>query len=149
LASTEFLPDVGLRRLVLFRLAERVYGIELGTVREIIPFRRATRLPGAPDYVSGLINVRGSIVTVIDLGARLDERTTGRQDGSVILVEHGGKVIGLAVDEVMDVQALGADAIQAASADSARGGSVRGLGHLGDQVVILLDIDTIIRHVLL
>lgn len=135
--------------MVLFRLAERVYGIELGSVREILPNRRATRLPGAPAFVSGLINVRGSIVTVIDLGARLDERTSVRLDGSVILVEHGTKVVGLAVDEVMDVQQLGADSIEAAAGDAARGGSVRGLGHLGDRVVILLDIDTIIRHVLL
>ena len=126
-----------------------MYGIELGTVREILPFRRPTRLPGAPGYVAGLINVRGTIVTVVDLGARLDERTAVRHEGSVVLVDHQGRLVGLAVDEVMDVQVLEADRIEAAAGDAARGGSVRGLGHLGDQVVILLDIDTIIRHVLL
>jgi chemotaxis signal transduction protein len=66
-----------------------------------------------------------------------------------VLVQHAGKTVGLAVDEVMDVQPLSAERVEAASGDSARGGSVRALGHLGDQVVILLDIDNIIRHVLL
>src|SRR5688572_32361602 len=70
LASTVPTLDVPVRRLVLFRLGDRLYGIDLGAVREILPVRRATRVPGAPAYIAGLINVRGTIVTVLDLASR-------------------------------------------------------------------------------
>src|SRR5688500_2346845 len=77
-------------RLLLFVVSGRVYACAIDPVREIIPVRKATRLPGAPEYVCGLINLRGAIVTVIDLGARLGEFTGQRTDGSIILVDHGG-----------------------------------------------------------
>jgi purine-binding chemotaxis protein CheW len=87
-----------------------VYGCDIDCVREIIPWRRATRLPGAPAHVQGLVNLRGSIITVLDLAARLepdapppDESHAGR---SIILLAHGARVVGAAVDEVMDVQGV-------------------------------------------
>ena len=66
------LPSASSRKpLGWFAIAGTVYGCDIGTVREIVPVRRATRLPGAPDYVRGLINLRGAIVTVIDLSRRV------------------------------------------------------------------------------
>ena len=140
-------------RILLFSLGERVYGCRVDGVREIIPSRRATRLPGAPDFVRGLINLRGSLLTVVDLGVRLGEPQPARPDGSTILVEQAGRVLGLAVDEVMDVQALPTDRLDGASAAGEiagrNAGIVRGLGHLGDgRVVILLDIHSVVRQVL-
>ena len=58
-------------RLLFFTAAGQTCACELEGVREIIPYCRATRLPGAPSYVTGLINLRGSIITVLDLGLRL------------------------------------------------------------------------------
>ncbi|MEO7455174.1 MAG: chemotaxis protein CheW, partial [Gemmatimonadaceae bacterium] len=75
-------------------------------MREIIPYRRATRLPGAPAYVQGLINLRGTIVTVMDLGVRLDPERAPVREGSIILATYGTRVAGVAVDEVMDVQTI-------------------------------------------
>ncbi|HEX5438729.1 MAG TPA: chemotaxis protein CheW [Gemmatimonadaceae bacterium] len=149
LASIDSTPDAPACPLVLFRLGARVYGIELEQVCEIIPFRNATRLPGAPPYVCGLINLRGSIVTIIDLGSRLDGGAAARSTGSVILVERGSRVVGLAVDEALEVQELPADALEAAPADEAMGGVVRAVGRLGELVVILLDAAEIVRQVLL
>ena len=110
---------------------------------------RATRLPGAPEYVCGLINLRGAIVTVIDLGARLGEFTGQRAEGSIILVDHDGKTVGLAVDEVRDVQPVDARRIEAVSGDRALGGIVCGIGHLDDGVVLLLDVGLVVQQVLL
>jgi purine-binding chemotaxis protein CheW len=138
-------------RTLLFRVAGSVYGCDIGSVREIIPWRRATRLPGAPPCVQGLINLRGSIVTVLDLGARLDSARAHVREaigGSIILVEHGTHVVGAAVDEVMDVQEIEQEPVEDASGE-ARGGLVRGLGHTGDDVVVLLDIHMLITQVLL
>ena len=125
-----------------------MYGCDIESVREIIPYRRATRLPGAPPYVQGLINVRGTIVTVLDLGARLDLSRAPVRDGSIILATHGTRVVGVAVDEVMDVQVITEEPI-ATSAGEAPHGLVRGLGHLNDGVVVLVDIHVLIMQVLL
>jgi purine-binding chemotaxis protein CheW len=136
-------------RLLLFVVAGRVYACAIDPVREIIPARRATPLPGAPDFVRGLINLRGAIVTVVDLGRRLGESPGERSDGSIILVEHGGRTMGLAVDEVRDVQPVDARRIEAVSGDRALGGIVCGIGHLDDGVVLLLDVGLVVQHVLL
>ena len=136
-------------RLLLFVVTGRVYACAIEPVREIIPVRKATRLPGAPEFVCGLINLRGAIVTVIDLGARLGESTGQRVEGSIILVEHAGKTVGLAVDEVRDVQPVDARRIEAVSGDRALGGIVCGIGHLDDGVVLLLDVGLVVQQVLL
>ena len=136
--------------MLLFSVGEQVYGCDIGAVREIIPQRPATRLPGAPPFVTGLINLRGTIVTVLDLGRRLERTAGARADGSVILCEMGTKLVGLAVDEVMDVRPLAEAAIEAASADQARGGVVRGMARLdAERVVVLLDVIVLARQALL
>lgn len=160
-------PEIAARTL-LFRVGGRVYGCDIDVVREIIPSRRATRLPGAPPFVEGLINLRGTIVTVLDLGARLDPGHAPARDasldgaGSIILVDHGTRVVGVAVDEVMDVQPIAREAVETGS-DTGREGEgaegegrvdaravlVRGLAHLEDGVVVLVDIETLVTHVLL
>src|SRR5688572_29558867 len=101
-SHSTILDQLAAARTLLFRVAGDVYGCDIDRVREIITFRRATRLPGAPPYVQGLINLRGTIVTVLDLGARLDPTRQPMRDagGSIILVEHGARVVGVAVDEV-------------------------------------------------
>src|SRR6187455_550593 len=94
LASSETLPDSrAAARTLLFRVAGKVYGCDIEEVREIIPYRRATRLPGAPPYVQGLINLRGTIVTVLDLGTRLDAGRAPVSEGSIILATHGTRVV--------------------------------------------------------
>lgn len=158
------------RRLLLFAAGGRIYGSDIGVIREIVPFRRCTRLPGAPPFVCGLINLRGTLVTVVDLAVRLAggragdgtpnaaADATSREGGSVVLVEYGSKVVGLAVDQVRDVQAVAAAELEpmsvaagdAASGDSARGGVAvyHGSGQLDGEVVVVLDVHTILGQVL-
>lgn len=138
---------------MVFRLAEGTYGIELDAVREIIPFRGATRLPGAPAYVAGLVNVRGAIVTVIDLGALLGGAPSARDRSSVMLAEHGGKVVGAAVDEVLDVRRTADVDVDDGGSEMAVDAAVRAVGRLaggeeGGAVITLLDIHGIISRVL-
>lgn len=158
------------RRLLLFAAGGRIYGSDIAVIREIVPFRRCTRLPGAPPFVCGLINLRGTLVTVVDLAVRLGGGRSGegtpngaadatsREGGSVVLVEYGSKVVGLAVDQVRDVQAVAAAELEpvsvatgdAASGDSARGGVAvyHGSGQLDGEVVVVLDVHTILGQVL-
>jgi len=151
LASSQqtILESLAAARTLLFRLGEGTYGCDIDAVREIIPYRRATRLPGAPAYVQGLVNLRGTIVTVLDLGIRLDASRAPVREGSIILAEHGTRNVGIAVDEVMDVQEVREDPVETGAGGDSRNGLVRGLGHLEDDVVALIDIHTLVTQVLL
>jgi purine-binding chemotaxis protein CheW len=132
-------------RTLLFRLGSAVYGCDIGTVREIVPFRPATRLPGTPPYVNGLVNVRGTIITVVDLAARLGAGGPATADGSIIIAEVGARRLGMAVADVMDVAVLQVD-----RAPDERGDAVVfGLGHLAGTVVIVLDVAALVAQVLL
>ena len=148
MGSSATLPESrATARTLLFRVAGKVYGCDIEAVREIIPYRRATRLPGAPPFVQGLINLRGTIVTVLDLGTRLDPERPPVRDGSIILATHGARVVGVAVDEVMDVQGISEEHVEAHG--GARDALIRGLGHLESDVAVLLDIQTLVTQVLL
>ncbi len=150
MASIDSIAEVGTRQLVLFRLGQRTYGIELGSVREIIPQRVATRMPGAPAFVPGLINVRGTIVTVIDLGMRLHGASSSAADGSIVLVERGARVVGVAVDEVMDVVRVPESAMEppAPGAEHVRAAARLGEEAEGQAVVMVIDLEGIVSNVL-
>lgn len=90
-------------RLLLFGVRGRRFACELASVREIVPFGLLTRLPGAPPAVAGVSNVRGSVITVVDLGVRLADGPVDRTEGAVLLLEHAGKVLGAGVDDLRDV----------------------------------------------
>jgi purine-binding chemotaxis protein CheW len=132
-------------RTLLFRVGQTVYGCEIAAVREIVPVRRATRLPGTAPYVNGLVNLRGTMLTVIDLGARLEGDRSLTAEGSIVIVEVGGRHLGLVVGDVMDVVPLAMDPPPEDRADDV----IRGLGHLGGTVVIVLDVGALVRQVLL
>jgi purine-binding chemotaxis protein CheW len=135
-----------------------LYGCAIGDAQEIVPLRPMTRLPGAPPYVRGLINLRGLIVTVLDLACRLDPSRPLTQRGAIVLVrDRGGanggrgaareseRLVGIVVDEVADVRALEIHADDAA----ASGGIVRGIATLDDGPVVVLDLVALVRQVLL
>ena len=132
---------------MIFRLGDRSYGIDLIAVREIQRARPGTRLPGAPPAVAGLINVRGTIVTVVDVGVALGLRAEPAP-GSVMLVEHRSRLVGVGVDEVVEVQRWADARLEAAPADVRTGSAVRALGAHAGGVVVVLDIHDLLSHVL-
>jgi purine-binding chemotaxis protein CheW len=135
-------------RLLVFTVGGRACACELDAVREIVPFRKATRLPGTPPFVTGLINLRGTILTVIDLGLRLGGPPVDRQKGSIVLAQSGAKIIGLGVDELRDVHRVARGEIE--PADGTVGdGLVRGVLRAGGDVAILLDVPALVRQTLL
>jgi purine-binding chemotaxis protein CheW len=148
LASSEptTVEPVG-ERTLLFRAGDRTFGCGIEAVREIVPQRRATRLPGAPPAVQGLINLRGTIVTVIDLALWLGAERPAAADGSIVLIDHGPRVAGVGVDEVLDVQMVALEDVSGTIGGD-RNGAVRGMGRLGDTVVILLDVTSLVRQAL-
>jgi purine-binding chemotaxis protein CheW len=99
-------PPVELRRVLVFAIAGRTRCAELGDVREIVPITETTRLPGAPRFVRGLINLRGTLVTVMDAALCLYGVPADGANASILLVERNGRLAGVIVDNVFDIQAL-------------------------------------------
>jgi purine-binding chemotaxis protein CheW len=132
--------------MLLFRVGTTQYAANLGDAHEILQLRGLTRVPGAPAYVRGLINVRGTIVTVLDLGVRLDPSRAPIADGSILLVRHAQRFAGIVVEEVADVRAFAFDDVDPAASPRE---IVRGVGQLDGTPVIVLDLHALVKQVLL
>jgi purine-binding chemotaxis protein CheW len=143
-SSTQTL-EVPTTPALLFRSGDTVYGVDSTQIQEIIPILRVTRLPGAPPFVRGLINVRGTIVTLIDLGLRLEPSRAPIVDGSVLLARFRDRTVGLVVDEVLDVRGV----VVEESPEGSTSGVVRGLSTVDARAVVILDLDAMMHRVLL
>ncbi|MGH7653370.1 MAG: chemotaxis protein CheW [Gemmatimonadaceae bacterium] len=151
LASIESTAELELRRFLLFGVAGRLCACDLEAVREIVAMRPATRLPGAPAWVRGLINLRGTLVTVVDLAVRFG--ADGGESGatSIVVVEAAGKAFGIGVDAVRDVQYVAEDALEAVDVQRAAGGIVSGLAHVGGsraETALIVDVGEVARQAL-
>ena len=147
MASIASIPELHTTPTLLFRVGASRFGCDTASVQEIIPLRPATRLPGAPRYVRGLINIRGTIVTVLDLAVRLGAADEPGPSGSILLVRHRDHVVGMSVDEVADVRPLAVESEDAGVAPA--NGIVRGVASVDDVPVVVLDLDALIQQVLL
>ena len=136
---------------MLFGVAGRLCACDLEAVREIVPVHAATRLPGAPEWVRGLINLRGTLVTVVDLAVRFGSADGASGTRSIIVAEAEGKTFGIGVDEVRDVQSVAEDALEEVDAQRAAGGIIRGLAHVGiarAETALVVDVAEIVRQAL-
>ncbi len=136
-----------LRQFISFAVGEETYGLELLRVKEVIRVREITRLPQAPSFVKGIINLRGDVIPLMDLRDRfgLEPRRQTTQT-RVIVVEVDGRLVGMVVDSASQVVRIAADQIDAPP-PVLRGPPqefITGVGKLGDRLVILLDPDVIL-----
>jgi purine-binding chemotaxis protein CheW len=130
------------------RLANQAFAIDIGCVREIRSFERPTPLPGAAPGLLGVINLRGAIVSVIDLRCRLGlaPRAEG-PGGAVVVVERPCRLDGVVVDAVEDVLELAPSLWRAVPplGDAAPQGQVRALASIDERLIQLLDIAVLLR----
>jgi purine-binding chemotaxis protein CheW len=134
-------------QLVSFHLAEESYGIEITKVREIILMGEITRIPHTPEYVKGLINLRSTVIPVIDLRIRFglpEAELTG--ESRIMVINVRGKTIGIIVDAVSEVLRITNDQIAPPPPTVAGLGReyLTGLVRLEDQLLILLDMDKLL-----
>jgi len=126
-----------------FALGEEEYGVEILKVQEIRGYDTVTRLPDAPDYIKGVINLRGTIVPVIDM--RLKFRLVAEYTALTVMIvlNVGERVVGMVVDSVSDVVRLGGEQIRAVPELGATIDRqfLTGIGTLDDRMLILLDIE--------
>jgi purine-binding chemotaxis protein CheW len=102
------------RELITFRVGEQEYGVEITEVREIRGWTPATPLPRTPDYVRGVINLRGTVLPVVDMAARMGLPVSEPTERSVIVVVWiRGQLVGLLVDAVCDILVVTEEELQA------------------------------------
>jgi purine-binding chemotaxis protein CheW len=140
----EQISTAGRLEVVTFKLGEEEYGIDIQKVQELRGYDAVTRIANAPDYIKGVVNLRGIIVPIIDMRIKFKlGDPTYDQFTVVIVLNIGGRVVGMVVDSVSDVITLTADQIKPAP----EMGSVLdadyliGLGTLDERMLILVDID--------
>jgi len=137
----------GTLQLVSFRLADEAYGIEITKVREIILISEITRIPQTPHYVKGLINLRSTVIPVIDLRALFGLPDGELTDESRIMVIHAkGRTLGITVDAVSEVLRVKKEQIAPPPPTVAKLGKeyLTGLVKLEKELLILLDIEKIL-----
>ncbi|MFM7349548.1 MAG: chemotaxis protein CheW [Erythrobacter sp.] len=129
--------------LITFGIASQRFGIDIMTVREIRAWSPVTRLPRVPDYVAGVVNLRGAVLPVIDLAARLGwTPTEATPRNPIIVIEHQGQMRGLIVHDVADIVSIEAGTLQQPDAMGHETIThfLEGIAPLGEDMVMVLDL---------
>jgi len=129
---------------VTFKLEEETYGINVMQVQEVLRYSEIAPVPGAPDYVLGIINLRGNVVTVIDTRSRFGLMPGDVSDNSrIVIIESEKQVIGIMVDSVAEVVYLKSSEIDSApnvgTEESAK--FIQGVSHRDGELLILVDLN--------
>ncbi|MFZ0759055.1 MAG: chemotaxis protein CheW [Candidatus Sulfotelmatobacter sp.] len=128
--------------IVGFRVGRETYGVPITSLHEIVRVPEITAVPDAPDYLEGVINLRGKIVSVMDLRKRFgDKQATLKRQNRILVVEHSGKLAGLIVDSASEVLKIASQDVEAPPAAFQEGGlnCVTGLGKVQGRLIVLLD----------
>ncbi|HEX5093856.1 MAG TPA: chemotaxis protein CheW [Burkholderiales bacterium] len=131
------------QEFLTFRLGAEEYAIEILKVREIRGWEEPTAIVNAPDFIKGVINLRGTIVPIVDLRVKFKGEAKYDEFTVVIILSVADRMIGIVVDAVSDVMTLTADQIRPAPAFGADVDArfITGLGTVGQRMLILTDVE--------
>ncbi len=139
--------------LVTFRVGTELFGVPISAVQEIVRVPQIARIPQSPEFVEGVINLRGRIITVVDMrkrmtcGAKAIESAEERgRKSRILVVEADGRLVGVIVDEVAEVLKLSEERVEAAPPMVAQVDNqyIKGVGKLENDLLILIDIERIL-----
>ena len=132
--------------VVGFRVGRETYGVPITSLHEIVRVPEITAVPDAPDYLEGVINLRGKIVSVVDLRKRFGLAAKLDRRSRILVVEHRARLVGMIVDSASEVLKIPEGDIEAAPTMMKEAGldCVTGLGKFQDRLIILLDIGKVL-----
>jgi purine-binding chemotaxis protein CheW len=133
--------------IVGFQVGRETYGVPITSLHEIVRVPEITAVPDAPEYLEGVINLRGKIVSVMDLRKRFGEKQASlKKQNRILVVEHGGRLAGLIVDSASEVLKIPAESVEAPPAAFQEGGlnCVSGLGKIGGRLIVLLEMSKLL-----
>ncbi|MEN9435746.1 MAG: hypothetical protein RIR09_401 [Pseudomonadota bacterium] len=132
------------REYLTFRLDQEEYGIDILKVQEIRGYEPPTRVANAPGFIKGVVNLRGTIVPIVDMRLKFNCSKADYNSFTVVIILNlRTRIVGIVVDSVSDVMELPPESFRSApDVDSViDSGSVLGLGSVGERMLILLDIE--------
>src|SRR4030088_1047466 len=133
--------------IVGFQVGRETYGVPITSLHEIVRVPEITVVPDAPVYLEGVINLRGKIVSVMDLRKRFGEKQVAlTKQNRILVVEHSGRLAGLIVDSASEVLKIPAQDVEPAPTVFQEGGlnCVTGLGKVKGRLVVLLDMSKLL-----
>ncbi len=139
--------DDELLQLVTFSIGEEEFGVDILKVQEIIRTMEITKVPRAPEFVEGVINLRGKVIPIIDLRRRFSMTARSHDSNTrIIVIEITRMIVGFVVDAVSEVLRIPVDTVEAAPPVVAGLDSdyISGVGKLHDRLLILLDLDRLL-----
>lgn len=140
-------------QILSFVLGDEEYGVDILTVQEIKGWEKTTNIPNTPDYVMGVINLRGAVVPIIDLRVRFGLETVSYNESTVVIIlrsedaNGNNKIIGLVVDGVSDVHSLSTSSLQHSPdmSGSIHTEYINGLATMADKMVVVLNVNQLIN----
>jgi len=135
--------------LVVFRLDREEYAVPIELVREVVRVADITRVPQAPAHIRGVMNLRGRILPIVEIRTRLELTPAELAPASrVVVVDVAGRVVGLLVDAVGQVARVGERLVAAPPEEVRSGGAeaVTGVARVGSRLLILLDLNRLLRN---
>jgi purine-binding chemotaxis protein CheW len=140
-------------KYMTFKLAAEEYGLEILKVRELIGLLEITRVPRAPDFIRGVINLRGKVIPVVDLRVKFGMETAVATSQSVIIVVQlgvaaAGLTMGILVDEVLEVRAIAEEDVEPPPNFQSQtvADFILGVGKADKRIIFLLDIDRVLTQ---
>jgi purine-binding chemotaxis protein CheW len=136
-----------LSEFISFAIGDDQYGVDIMAVREIKEWSNVTPLPNQPDYMRGVLNLRGAIVPILDLRCRFGQGITGATPTHIVLiVQIAGRPIGLLADRVLDIVSFEKSQIQPVPkvVESERVDFLSGLAVTGGEMLALIDLDHVL-----
>jgi purine-binding chemotaxis protein CheW len=129
-------------KFAVFGIGKEDFGIDIGKVVEFLSTQRVYTLPALPDFLSGVITVRGEVLPLLDLRKRLDIQSSQMEE-LIIIVRYDDEKIGLLVDEIKEILALSPEEITAPPKifKGLKGKYLTGLGKKDERIIILLNVD--------
>jgi purine-binding chemotaxis protein CheW len=135
--------------IVGFQVGRETYGVPITSLHEIVRVPEITAVPDAPNYMEGVINLRGKIVSVIDLRKRLGEtQVVNSKRNRILVVEHNGRLCGLIVDSASEVIKIPAADVELSPTEFHEGSMncVTGLGKYKGRLIVLLEMARLLDH---
>jgi len=142
--------DENKEKLLVFALDDEEYAVNIAELQEIVPTTEITHVPNAPEFVKGIINLRGSIVVVVDLEKRFHlERKGDKKQNHIIVAEVAGNRFGISVDSVEEILKVAAKEIQETPdlvSSKINADYLKGVVVLKERLVILLDLQKLLQE---
>ncbi len=147
--STSEIDSGDVLQLVTFRLGNEEFSVDILKVQEIIRLMELTRVPKAPEFIEGVINLRGKVIPVMDLRKRFCmPAAEDTSEARIIVVELANTTVGFRVDGVSEVLRLPADTVEPppTMVSGVETEYIRGVGKLDDRLIILLDVEKVLTE---